>query len=147
MTNLIHSSKELTTFPGQTVTSRANFVAEYRTKGDFSVVTFSAGSGIHLAISTGWCDKVTAHLETTELNQLKTLIQNNPKWESRNRLRPADSKSEVRYSANAWQTPFTYTWISLFRVRDIKPGTWANFELIRGFQAVPRLWHSYLSQA
>jgi hypothetical protein len=49
------------------ITRLANFVAEYRTKGDFSVVTASAGSGIHLAISTGWCDKVTAHLETTEL--------------------------------------------------------------------------------
>jgi hypothetical protein len=58
------------------ITRFANFVAEYRTKGDFSVVTFSAGSGIHLAVSSGWCDKVTAHLETTELNQLKTLIQN-----------------------------------------------------------------------
>ncbi|MGB7845893.1 MAG: hypothetical protein WBL63_09785 [Candidatus Acidiferrum sp.] len=57
------------------ITRLTDFSAEYRTKGDFSVVTFSTGSGIHLAVSSGSCGKVTAHFETTDLNQLKSLIQ------------------------------------------------------------------------
>jgi hypothetical protein len=58
------------------VTRLTNFEAEYRTKGDFSVATYSTGSGIRLAVSSGICGRVTAHLETTDLNQLKTLIEN-----------------------------------------------------------------------
>jgi len=58
------------------ITRLTNFSAEFRTKGDFSVTTYSTGSGIRLAVSSGRIDKVTAHLETTDLNQLKTIIQN-----------------------------------------------------------------------
>jgi hypothetical protein len=58
------------------ITHLTNFIAEYRTQGDFSVMTFGTASGIHLAVASGTCGKLTAHFETTELTQLKTLIEN-----------------------------------------------------------------------
>jgi hypothetical protein len=57
-------------------TPLTNFEAVYETKGALSVFTYSTGSGIHLAVSSGTCGKVTARLETSDLNQLQTLIQN-----------------------------------------------------------------------
>ena len=57
-------------------TPLTNFEAVYETKGALSVFTYSTGSGIHLAVSSGICGKVTARLETSDLNQLQTLIQN-----------------------------------------------------------------------
>jgi len=57
-------------------TPLAYFEAEYGTKGGLSVFTYSTGSGIHLGVSSGTCSKVTAHLEITDLNELKNLIQN-----------------------------------------------------------------------
>ena len=57
------------------ITLLTNVEAEYRTKEDFSVITFSTGSGIHLAVSSGRCGKVIGHLEISDLIQLKTLIQ------------------------------------------------------------------------
>jgi hypothetical protein len=58
------------------VSSMNRFEAGYRTRGNLVVATFSTGSGIYLAISSGYCSPVTARLETTELNQLKTFLQN-----------------------------------------------------------------------
>ncbi len=58
------------------ITRLANFVANYKTKGDFSVATYGTATGIHLAVSSGTCSKITAHFETTELTQLKSLIEN-----------------------------------------------------------------------
>ncbi len=57
------------------ITHLTNFIAEYRTQGDFSVMTFSTGNGIHLAVSSGTCGKLTAHFDTTGLNQLRTFIE------------------------------------------------------------------------
>jgi hypothetical protein len=57
-------------------TPLAYFEAEYGTKGGLSVFTYGGGSGIHLGVSSGACSKVTAHLEITDLNELKNLIQN-----------------------------------------------------------------------
>lgn len=54
----------------------ANFIANFKTKGEFSVATYGTGSGIHLAVSSGTCGRITAHFETTELTQLKSLIEN-----------------------------------------------------------------------
>jgi len=58
------------------ITRLTNFIANYKTKGDFGVATYGMGSGIHLAVSSGTCGKISAHFETTELAQLKSLIEN-----------------------------------------------------------------------
>lgn len=58
------------------VSSMNSFEGGYRTRGDLVVATFSTGSGIYLAISSGYCSPVTARFETTELNELKTFLQN-----------------------------------------------------------------------
>jgi hypothetical protein len=58
------------------VSSMNSFEAGYRTRGNLVVATFSTGSGIYLAISSGYCSPVTARLEAAELNDLKTFLKN-----------------------------------------------------------------------
>lgn len=57
------------------VTAMNSFEAMYKTKGDFSITTFSNSSGeVSAAISSGRIGKTTAYLSLDELNKLKDLI-------------------------------------------------------------------------
>jgi len=61
----------------QNITPMKNFEAEYKTKGDFSVTTFSSSrGGISVAVSSGKFGKVSAYLKISDLSQLRTHIQN-----------------------------------------------------------------------
>jgi hypothetical protein len=60
----------------QNITPMKNFEAEYKTKGDFSVTTFSSSRGIGVAVSSGKFGKVSAYLKISDLSQLRTHIQN-----------------------------------------------------------------------
>jgi len=60
----------------QNVTPMKSFEAEYKTKGDFSVTTFSSRGGISVAVSSGRFGKVSAYLKISDLSQLRTLLQN-----------------------------------------------------------------------
>lgn len=53
----------------------SNFEAIYKTKGDFSVITFSGSSGrIEAAVRSGYIGSVTAYVSTTKLSNLRSLI-------------------------------------------------------------------------
>ena len=59
----------------KSVTSMDNFEAHYKTKGDFSIVTFSSQSGeIKVAVSSGRIGKTTAFLKLSDLSKLKDLV-------------------------------------------------------------------------
>lgn len=53
----------------------SNFEAIYKTKDDFSVITFSGGSGkIEAAVRSGYIGSVTAYISTTKLSSLRSII-------------------------------------------------------------------------
>jgi hypothetical protein len=57
------------------ITNFENFEAEFRTKGDFSVVVFNDSSGqLSLAVSSGRIGKTTAFLKLAQLSELKQLV-------------------------------------------------------------------------
>ena len=60
----------------ETVTKLAGFEARYRTLGDLEVVVFRQGraSGTAASITTGVCDRVTAHLTLDELELLRAHV-------------------------------------------------------------------------
>jgi hypothetical protein len=59
------------------VTSLKNFEAEYRTKGDFGITTFSEHNGsIGVAVSSGRFGKVSAFLKLSDLPQLRAYVLN-----------------------------------------------------------------------
>jgi hypothetical protein len=58
------------------ITQMKSFEAEYKTKGDFSITTFSSNNGISVAVSSGRFSKVAAYLKISDLAQLRTLLQN-----------------------------------------------------------------------
>ena len=52
-----------------------NFEAIYKTKGDFSIVTFSSSSGkIDVAVKSGIIGSATAYLSLEQLGELRALI-------------------------------------------------------------------------
>jgi hypothetical protein len=58
------------------ITPMKSFEAEYKTKGDFSITTFSEHNGdIGVAVSSGRFGKVSAYLKLSDLAKLGTLIQ------------------------------------------------------------------------
>jgi hypothetical protein len=57
------------------VTSMEEFEAEYKTKGDFAVMTLSTSEGLRLAISSGKFGKVSAYFNFDDLPKLKQLIE------------------------------------------------------------------------
>ncbi len=52
-----------------------SFQADYNTKGDFKVSTFSTNEEIMVAVSSGQIGQVTAYYKLTSLSEIKTLIQ------------------------------------------------------------------------
>ena len=57
------------------VTTLNDFEAQYKTKGDFSITTFSSrGSEVGVAISSGRIGRTTAFLKLSDLGQVKALI-------------------------------------------------------------------------
>jgi hypothetical protein len=59
----------------KSVTSLSNFEAMYKTKGEFSITTFSSQSGeIKVAVSSGRVVQTTAFLSMNDLAKLKSLI-------------------------------------------------------------------------
>jgi hypothetical protein len=58
------------------ITPMKNFEVEYKTKGDFAVITFNSQSGIGVAVSSGRFTKTKAYFKLADLPQLRTLIQN-----------------------------------------------------------------------
>lgn len=60
----------------KSVTPLSNFEAEYRTKGDFSIVVFSQSSGeLGVAVASGRIGKTNAFLKMSDLERLKDLIR------------------------------------------------------------------------
>lgn len=56
-------------------TTMTEFEAQYRTKGDFSITTFSSRNGeIGVAVSSGRISKTTAYIKPHDLIQLKAFI-------------------------------------------------------------------------
>jgi hypothetical protein len=59
----------------RSVTTFGNFEAQYRTKGDLSLVVFSGGGGeISLAVSSGRIGKTTAFLKLADVEQIRSLL-------------------------------------------------------------------------
>jgi hypothetical protein len=57
------------------ITKLAQFEAEYRTKGDFSVTVFNQSNGqLSVAISSGTIGRTSAYLKLADLPQLQKLI-------------------------------------------------------------------------
>ena len=60
----------------QDATAMQSSEAEYRTKGDFSVVAFSTHRGaLRIAVSAGRFPVITAYVNPSDLAQLKALVQ------------------------------------------------------------------------
>jgi len=59
----------------KTATKFSNFQADYKTKGDFEVSTFSSGEQIMFAVSSGHIGKVTAFYHMSLLLEIKQLIK------------------------------------------------------------------------
>jgi hypothetical protein len=60
----------------KTVSSLADFEAEYRTKGYFAITTFSSSRGdIQVAVSSGRIGRTTAFLSLPELAQMRSVIE------------------------------------------------------------------------
>jgi len=57
------------------VTKFSNFQADYNTKGDFSISTFSTGNKIMIAISSRRIGGVSAYYNFSSLTEIKSLIQ------------------------------------------------------------------------
>jgi hypothetical protein len=57
------------------ITQMKSFEAEYKTKGDFSITTFSSNNGISVGVSSGRFSKVSAYLKMADLAKLRTLLQ------------------------------------------------------------------------
>ncbi|MEK7727442.1 MAG: hypothetical protein AAB354_03460 [candidate division KSB1 bacterium] len=56
-------------------TKLSNFEALYKTRGDFSVITFSGSSGkIEAAVRSGYIGSVAAYISTTKLSSLRSFI-------------------------------------------------------------------------
>jgi hypothetical protein len=60
----------------KSITPLSNFEAEYRTKGDFSIVVFSQSNGeLGVAVASGRAVKTNAYLKISDLARLKELIR------------------------------------------------------------------------
>lgn len=60
----------------KSITPLSNFEAEYRTKGDFSIVVFSQSGGeLGVAVASGRVGKTNAFLKISDLERLKELIR------------------------------------------------------------------------
>lgn len=59
----------------RSVTTFGNFEAQYRTKGDLSLVVFSGSGGeISLAVSSGRIGRTRAFLKLADIEQIRTLL-------------------------------------------------------------------------
>lgn len=58
----------------RTVTALADFEAQFRTRGDFSVTVFSSASGSKLAVSSGHVREASAFLNLEDAAKLKELL-------------------------------------------------------------------------
>ena len=56
-------------------TKFSNFQADYNTKGDFKISTFSSTSKIMVAVSSGSIGSVTAYYNLSSLGEIKKLIE------------------------------------------------------------------------
>jgi len=56
------------------VTKLGNFEAIYKTKGDFSVITYSNNGKVDVAVKSGYIGVVTAYLSLEDLTELRGLI-------------------------------------------------------------------------
>ena len=61
-------------------TKLSNFQADYNTKGDFKISTFSTAQKIMVAVSSGHIGQVSAYYNLSSLTEIKTLIE---KWGGR----------------------------------------------------------------
>ncbi len=59
----------------KTATELSNFQADYKTKGDFGVSTFSSGDKIMVAVSSGHISQVTAFYKMTYLPDIREIIE------------------------------------------------------------------------
>jgi hypothetical protein len=57
------------------VTPMNDFEAEYRTKADFSIITFSNRDKIEVAVASGRIGKTQVFLNLSQLSQLRSLVQ------------------------------------------------------------------------
>lgn len=57
------------------VTKFSNFQADYTTKGDFKISTFSTGNKVMAAVSSGRIGGVTAYYDISELPKIKKLFE------------------------------------------------------------------------
>jgi len=61
----------------KSITTMSDFEAQYRTKGDFSITTFSSSGSrgeIGVAVSSGRIARTSAFLKLSDLSQMKALI-------------------------------------------------------------------------
>ncbi len=56
-------------------TKFSNFQADYNTKGDFKISTFSSSDKIMVAVSSGQIGRVSAYYKISSLTAIKTLIE------------------------------------------------------------------------
>lgn len=56
-------------------TKFSNFQADYNTKGDFKISTFSTAGKIMVAVSSGHIGKVSAYYNLSSLTEIRTLVQ------------------------------------------------------------------------
>lgn len=59
----------------KSATKFSNFQADYKTRGDFGVSTFSSGEKIMVAVSSGRIGKVTAFYNISSLLEIRKIIQ------------------------------------------------------------------------
>jgi len=59
----------------KTATKFSNFQADYKTKGDFGVSTFSSGEKIMVAVSSGHIGQVTAFYNMSSLPEIRQIIE------------------------------------------------------------------------
>lgn len=58
----------------KSATKFSNFQADYTTKGDFKISTFSTSDKIMVAVSSGHIGKVTAYYNMSSLTEIRSLI-------------------------------------------------------------------------
>jgi len=59
----------------KSVTRFSNFQADYNTKGDFKISTFSMGDKIMVAVSSGRIGSVTAYYNLSSLPEIRKLVE------------------------------------------------------------------------
>ncbi len=59
----------------KSATALSSFQADYNTKGDFRISTFSKGDEVMVAVSSGRIGRVTAYYNVSSLPEIKSLIK------------------------------------------------------------------------